>query len=131
MAPCEQILIRTYENEVTKLRLRPVREARESRMNIEDFADCASIANRPDGLANRQFLGETSSIARKRWNTSFESKRPRGVRRTTFPDASTRPSDSNCFVIGKTCATASHPNLSAISRKSTPRFKRNPRKKPS
>src|SRR6476661_10760815 len=64
-----------------------------------------------------------------RSNTSFESSRPRGVRLTTSPSRSSRPKPSHSEIVSENVRGASSPKSDAIFFRSTPRFRRRPRKK--
>ena len=76
----------------------------------------------PHGVASRM----------NRSNTSFDSSLPRGVRRITSPSRSQQSrSDTLRNRLRDSVRSHASPNSAATSSRSTPRFRRNPRKKAS
>src|ERR1700731_4168576 len=66
---------------------------------------------------------------RKRWNTSFESSRPLGVRRTYLPSISINPLFRNSETSFSKSPNASSPKSADSSPRSSPRASLSPRKK--
>src|SRR5260370_24726016 len=76
------------------------------------------------GIASAALRGD-----RKRWKTSFESSRPRGVRRTYLPSISISPLFRNSETSFSKSPTACSPKSADSSRRSSPRVSLSPRKK--
>ena len=70
-----------------------------------------------------------SPIAMKRWNTSFDSSRPRRVSRITSPSRSSSPHATQSRIVPKNIWTEDSPRSTATFFRSTPWIRRNPKKK--